>query len=88
MIFSEIRDQILFALQNPDLKFNIPEQVALYEAFVVVPFYSAMSNQPENQGIVPFVMLMSSSGQTYFISLKVLLPDLEFPRKEKDAQEE
>lgn len=88
MIFSELRDQILSALQNPDRKFDIPEQVALYEAFVGVPFFSLMSNQTESQGIVPFVMLMSSSGQTYFISLKVLLPDLEFPRKEKDAQEE
>ena len=87
MNFSDIREKIVTALQNPDRKFNIPEQVALYEGFVGAPFFNVISNQTQTEGVIPLVMLMGVSGQTYFVSLKVLLPELEFPVKEKDAQE-
>lgn len=87
MNFSDLREQIIKELQNPERKFNIPEQVAIFEGFVGTPFYNVLAVPTKPEGIIPMVMLIGASGQTYSILLKVILPDLDFSTKEISEQD-
>jgi len=77
--FEDIRDTIIAELKNPERKFDIREPVVLFEGVVDMPFFKEISSSPHFSGAtVPMIMLIGKSGQLYFLSLKVILPDLIF----------
>lgn|SRR5277367_2557464 len=87
VIFDEIKEDIVKALNNSLELNDINESVELLNGFIDLDFFTKLSNDPAREDIskmnvprhtVPMVMVKGEkSGQAYFFCVKALLPELD-----------
>lgn len=87
LIFEEHKEAIKDALASNKIAFLKDETLSIVNGFVLSPLYSEISDDAAGSATIPMVCVVGEkSGIMYFFSLKVLLPDLEFWKRDDEIK--